>query len=205
MIVQKIIKHVRVTIRDIELGIRNDKEINNFFVKNNIILLGGGNIPYIHPVLLIKNKKKIKLNKKLLVNIKENKRKKHRFRPGTVAIRDIRKFQKISNCLTCTKLPFEKLIRKIFKELNNNNNIKINKEIFIILQYFIEQQTVNMLKYANLISIHSGRVKVLGKDINLIYYIKNNTNNFFNNLYDSSYIKKIDDLYYIKDKENENE
>ena len=186
-------KHIRITIRDIELGIREDKDLNNFFIKNNILFLGGGVNPYIHPKLLMKNKKKSKI---LHNNTDNNKRKKHRFKPGTVSLREIRKFQKISNCLTCCKLPFEKLIRNKFSKINNNFCLKINKEVFIILQYFIEQQIVNLLKCANLIALHCKRVKVLGKDINFIFYIKNNTNNNYNNLYDSSYIKKIDDLNY---------
>ena len=50
----KINKHIRITIRDIELGVRDDKDLNDFFVKNNILFLGGGVNPYIHPNLLIK-------------------------------------------------------------------------------------------------------------------------------------------------------
>jgi histone H3/H4 len=192
----KLNKHVRITIRDIELGVRNDKELNTIFVKNNLTLLGGGVIPYIHPELLLKNTKNNKKNKKI-ENSKDFK-KKHKFKPGTVSLRDIRKFQKIGNLLTCTRLPFEKLIRNSIKKINNNIVKKINKEIFIILQYFIEQKIVNMLKHCNMITIHSSRIKVTSKDINLVYYIKNNTDNFYNSFSDYLDIKKIDDLCYIK-------
>ena len=48
-------KKVRITIRDVELSIRNDSEFDEFFLKNNIMFLGGGSLPYIHPKLLEKN------------------------------------------------------------------------------------------------------------------------------------------------------
>ena len=39
-------------------------------------------------------------------------KKAHRFRPGTVALREIRKYQK-STELLCRKLPFQRLVREI--------------------------------------------------------------------------------------------
>ena len=41
-------KRVRISIRDLEMGVRNDKELNDFFIKNNITFLGGGVLPFIH-------------------------------------------------------------------------------------------------------------------------------------------------------------
>ena len=103
-------KRIRITIRDLELSIRNDPELNQLFNKLNIKFLGGGSIPLIHPSLISKKYKR-KLPKK---QSSENTIKKpHRFRPGTVSIREIKRLQKISNCLTFAKLPFEKLVRQI--------------------------------------------------------------------------------------------
>ena len=42
-------------------------------------------------------------------------RKKHRYRPGTVALREIRKYQK-STELLILKLPFARLVREVAKE-----------------------------------------------------------------------------------------
>ena len=50
----------------------------------------------------------------------------HRFRPGTVSIREIKKLQKGSNCLILAKFPFEKLIRSILYNISGKN-IKISK------------------------------------------------------------------------------
>lgn len=42
--------------------------------------------------------------------------KKHRFRPGTVALREIRRYQKTSELLL-RKLPFQRLVREIAQDL----------------------------------------------------------------------------------------
>jgi histone H2A len=167
-------KRVRITIRDIEIAIRNDYELDKLFNKINVSFLGGGVIPFIHPSLIRKSKKKY-------FKRKENeKEKKHKYRLGTVAVRNIRKYQKMSDVLIISKSPFEKIIREIFKENKINdtdNNFKISKDVFIILQYFIEQFIVKLLYNANYLAIHSSRVKLLPSDIAFISYLTNNSKN----------------------------
>jgi histone H3 len=46
-------------------------------------------------------------------------KKPHRFRPGTVALREIRKYQK-STELLIRKLPFQRLVREIAQEYKND-------------------------------------------------------------------------------------
>jgi hypothetical protein len=72
----------------------------------NLSFLGGGITPFIHPSLL--NKKKKKYNK--VDN--EDKIKKHRFRNGTIALKNIKKYQKTDN-LIFPKSSFEKFTRNI--------------------------------------------------------------------------------------------
>ena len=170
-------KRVRITIRDLEVGVRTDDEMNILFTSNRITFLGGGVIPYIHPSLLIKKNRK-KLAKKVQVNDVD--KKKHRFRPGTVALREIRRFQKMSNCLTFAKFPFEKFVRNIVSIHHKGEkdiNMKISKDVFIVLQYFIEQQLIVLLQNANFAAIHAGRVKLMPIDIELVYAIATNTLN----------------------------
>ena len=52
-------KRSRITIRDIEVTIRNDEEFSKIFRKINYVFLGGGVIPFIHPSLLVKRKNKL--------------------------------------------------------------------------------------------------------------------------------------------------
>jgi histone H3 len=168
-------KRIRINIRDLELGVRNDNELNMFFTNNNISFLGGGVTPFIHKSLLskkIRNKKRCKK----VEPVQDGDKKKHRFRPGTVSLREIRRFQKMSNCLTFAKFPFEKLVRQVVKS-HNNSPMKISKEVFIVLQYFIEQQLTTLLRNANFAAIHAGRVKLMPIDIEFVNSIARGTQN----------------------------
>lgn len=168
-------KRIRINIRDLELGVRNDNELNMLFTNNNISFLGGGVTPFIHKSLLskkIKNKKRYKK----VETLPDGDKKKHRFRPGTVSLREIRRFQKMSNCLTFAKFPFEKLVRQVVKS-HNNSPMKISKEVFIVLQYFIEQQLTTLLRNANFAAIHAGRVKLMPIDIEFVNSIARGTQN----------------------------
>lgn len=156
---------IRITIRDLQLSIYNDKELTLLFNKLNISFLGGGVIPFIHPCLLIKKIHKYKKKD-------PEEKKSHRFRQGTVALREIKKYQNTSDCLTFARFPFERLVRLICLNITDNQ-IKISKDVFIILQYFIEQYIVTILKNANLAAIHAGRVKVMLTDIIFVCNFKN--------------------------------
>jgi hypothetical protein len=46
--------------------------------------------------------------------------------------------------------------------------MKISKDVFIVLQYYVEQFVVDFLRDANSAAIHSGRVKLMPADINFI-------------------------------------
>jgi histone H3/H4 len=194
-------KHIRITVRDLELGVRNDTDLHNFFNENKISFLGGGVVPYIHPNLLVKKPRKRTQNSN---NEDSEEKKKHRYRPGTVSIREIKKLQKSSNVLTFAKHPFEKLIRKIVDK-NTNEQIKISKEVFITIQYFMEQQLIQLLQQANFAAIHAGRVKMISSDINFILNIKKHNCNpsvntksslleLSNDFLDTSFIKNYEEV-----------
>jgi histone H3/H4 len=153
--------HVRITIRDLEMCIRTNKDLCKLFDTCKINFIGGGVVPEIHQSLLNK-----KPRKKKIIKTDSEVKKNHRFRPGTICLREIKKFQKTSNCLTFAKYPFERFIRTIIS--NYNQNMKISKEVFIILQYYIEQFVVDFLRDCNAAAIHSGRVKLMVTDIDFI-------------------------------------
>jgi len=153
---------VRITIRDLELTVRTYPELCSLFEKCNLSLVGGGVVPNIHDSLLNRKPRK----KKKIITDPLGDKKTHRFRPGTVSLREIRKFQKVSDCLTFAKYPFERFVRSIVN--NYNDGMKISKDVFTILQYFIEQFIIDFLRDANSSVIHCGRVKLLPSDINFI-------------------------------------
>lgn len=159
-------KRMRLTIRDLELGVRNDNELDKLFDSLNISFIGGGVVPYIHPILINSRKIKRKVVKTDTTQTQTQTKKNHRFRPGTVSIREIRKYQRMSNCLIFAKFPFERLVRTIVSQ--HNENMKISKDVFTIIQYFIEQYIVDLLRDSNYAAIHAGRVKLMASDINFI-------------------------------------
>jgi histone H3/H4 len=153
-------KHVRITVRDMELGVRNDLELNNFFNKQKISFLGGGIVPFIHPKLLLKKSSKYKTRN----NSENTDNKSKRFKPGVVCIREMKKLQKSNNSFIIPKFTFEKIVRSI---VSNHQKIKISKEVFITLQHFVEQKIIEFLQKVSFLAIHAGRVKILKSDINL--------------------------------------
>jgi histone H3 len=96
-------------------------------------------------------------------------KKKHRFRPGTVALREIRKYQRTTELLT-RKAPFRRLVRQIqriegstdFPEGVNNGQNSIE-----ILQEAAEAYLVALFEDANLCAIHGKRITVKPIDIQL--------------------------------------
>ena len=154
-------KRVRITIRDLELGVRLDDVLNHLFSSMNITFLGGGVIPYIHSSLLDKKEKK---------------------KYGTIAIKNIKKQQKLSNALLISKLSFEKIVRNIFSTYSVDQK-KISRDVFVILQFFIEQYIIDLLKDSNFLAIHCQRKKLLPIDIQLTASMKwkNFPNPYMNN------------------------
>ena len=161
-------KRVRINIRDIELAVRTDLELESLFKKLNISFLGGGVVPFIHPSLLNKT-----IKRPLKLNITNNRR----FHSGTIALKNIKKQQKFSDSLIVSKSSFEYFVREIFKENKFDEKVKISKNVFIILQHFIEQYITDVLRNANYLAIHASRVKLTPVDIGLISFLNGKSKN----------------------------
>lgn len=86
----------------------------------------------------------------------------HRFRPGTVALREIRKFQK-STELLIRKLPFQRLVREIAQEYKSD--LRFQSQAVLALQEAAEAYMVGLFEDTNLCAIHAKRVTIMPKDI----------------------------------------
>merc|ERR1712086_1123418 len=93
----------------------------------------------------------------------------HRFRPGTVALRDIRKFQK-STELLIRKLPFQRLVRDIAG--NFKNDLRFQSSAVPALQEASEAYMVGLFEDTNLCAIHAKRVTIMPKDMQLARRIR---------------------------------
>ncbi|OSX78894.1 hypothetical protein BU14_0095s0010 [Porphyra umbilicalis] len=89
---------------------------------------------------------------------------KRRYRPGTVALRDIRKFQR-SGELLMSKLPFQRLVHEIAQEYTNSP--RFSASAVLALQEAYEAYLVGLFQDAQLCTIHGKRVTVMAKDIQL--------------------------------------
>ncbi len=91
-------------------------------------------------------------------------KKKHRFRPGTVALRQIRKYQK-STELLIRKAPFQRLCREIVEHFGSD--LRLQSTAVLALQEAAESYLVGLFEDTNLCAIHAKRVTVMPKDMML--------------------------------------
>ena len=102
-------------------------------------------------------------------------KKKHRFRPGTVALREIRKFQK-STELLIKKLPFQRIVKSIAEEQASGtsfpNGVRFQKNAIVALHEAYEAYQVALFEDTNLECIHRKRQTIAPKDIQLARRIR---------------------------------
>ena len=92
-----------------------------------------------------------------------------RYRPSTVALRQIRKYQK-STDLLIAKLPFRRLVREIATNIDNQK--RFQETALQAIEEASEAFLVGLLEEANLCAIHAKRVTVMSKDIQLARKIR---------------------------------
>jgi histone H3 len=96
-------------------------------------------------------------------------KKPHRYRPGTVALREIRRYQK-STDLLIRKLPFQRLVREIAQDFKSD--LRFQGSAVLALQEAAEAYLVGLFEDTNLCSIHAKRVTIMPKDIQLARRIR---------------------------------
>ena len=96
-------------------------------------------------------------------------RKAHRYRPGTVALKEIRRYQK-STELLIRKLPFQRLVREIAQKFKYD--LHFQSSAVVALQEAAESYLVGLFEDTNLCAIHGKRVTIMPKDIQLARRIR---------------------------------
>ena len=95
-------------------------------------------------------------------------RKKRRYRPGTVALRQIKRYQK-STELLIRKLPFQRLVREVVQDLFNDGDVpfppKFQSTAILALQEASEDFLVRMFSQVNDIAITGKLVTIQQKHI----------------------------------------
>ena len=103
-------------------------------------------------------------------------KKPHRYRPGTVALREIRRYQK-STDLLIKKLPFQRLLKEMtynsWKQMEVMERTKLDKMTRMqfatvnCIQEASEATLVGLFEDTNLCAIHAKRVTIMKKDVDL--------------------------------------
>ena len=96
-------------------------------------------------------------------------KKPYRYRPGTVALREIRRYQR-STELLIRKLPFQRLVREIAQDVKSD--LRFQASAIEALQQSAESYLVGLFEDTNLCAIHAKRVTIMPKDLKLARRIR---------------------------------
>ena len=92
-----------------------------------------------------------------------------RYRPGTVALREIRRYQKTAELLI-RKLPFNRLVREVTQDFKTD--LRFQAQAIMALQEAAEAYLVRLFDDTNLCTIHAKRVTIMPKDMQLARRIR---------------------------------
>ena len=92
-----------------------------------------------------------------------------RWRPGTVALREIRRYQQTTELLI-RKLPFARLVREVTQDFKTD--LRWQREAIAALQEAAEAYLVGLFEDTNLCCLHAKRVTIAPKDIQLARRIR---------------------------------
>ena len=96
-------------------------------------------------------------------------RRPRQYRPGTIALREIRRYQKTSELLI-RQMPFQRLVREIAQK--NNPYLRFQSGAILALQESTEAYLVGLFEDTNMCAIHAKRVTIMLKDMQLAWQIR---------------------------------
>ena len=97
----------------------------------------------------------------------------HRWRPGTVALREIRKFQASTKNVIC-KAPFKRLVQEIAHEFKDR--LRFQSSAVDALQEAAEAYIVGVLNDANMCCYFAKRTNLMPKDVHLALRLRGKRN-----------------------------
>ena len=96
-------------------------------------------------------------------------RRPHRYKPGTVALREIKRYQKSTEMLI-KKLPFARLVREITQDFQHY--YRWTAAAMEAVQHAAEAYLVSLFEDTVLCAIHAKRVTIMAKDMQLARRIR---------------------------------
>lgn len=94
----------------------------------------------------------------------------HRFRPGTVALNDIRFYQKHSDRAVIPLASFARLCREVAQDYQDD--LRFEEGVFTTLRFMVENYLVHLFTHANRLAIHCARLSVSAQDVQMVRAIR---------------------------------
>lgn len=135
----------------------------------------GGVTPKVYKILETKNKA-LKTKGKYLPPVgkaklltKKDTPQKKRYRPGVLALKEIRRYQKTTELLIRV-LPFQRLVREITQQFKRDYRYQVGA--LQCLQEASEAYIIGLFEDTNLCAIHAKRVTIMPRDVQLALRIR---------------------------------
>jgi histone H3 len=96
---------------------------------------------------------------------------KRRYRPGTRALMEIRRYQKSSDALLL-RAPFQRLVRETIERVMPEKQLRLQSTALEALREASEAYLVGLFADTNLCALHAGRVTIEAKDMRLARRIR---------------------------------
>jgi len=103
---------------------------------------------------------------------------KRRYRPGTRALMEIRRYQRNTDLLI-PKMPFSRVIREIAQSLCATKDLRFQSTAIMCLQEAAEAFLVTLFEDSVLCAIHAKRVTLMPKDMDLARRIRGRSEHGF--------------------------
>ena len=148
----------RIKVRDISLAVSDDDELERLFDDHRLVLLGAGVRAHIDQRILDSYEQKSAKKPRRVTAKTVGTATPHRYRPGTVALREIRQQQKSTRLMLC-KVHIQKACKVITATLTAEGDkpVMMSEEARVILHYLVEQKVVDMFRDANEWCLHADR------------------------------------------------
>ena len=168
-------QNIRITVQDIERGIKSDRELSTYMTTQHIYLFESGIIPYIHPDIKQRSGRNDKKSVKMMTKLQE------------------------SQGYVFPKRFFEKMCKHFITLLYPD--IRFQKGCFSYLQDYIEKWMVEVLQHTNILTLYSKKSRVTSSDIELVMSIMEKRSPSF--LEDEENEDILDDMKMMKIDEND--
>jgi histone H3 len=144
------------------------------------------------------NKKTAAAKKGIKKSSDEKEKRKIRFRPGTVALREIKRYQK-STSLLLPRASFQRVVKSIVYSIDHD--LRFGSNALLALQESAEAYLTGIFEDANLCAIHAKRVTVMKKDMDLARRIRGDEKHDFTDHMPKSGDEQFYQLPYFNAKE----